>query len=327
MIVFHRPQPEELWFRAALLSDERTMAYNGPWGGAIGFPRERWESWYARWLTDPDGRHFYRYLLDSDSGRFVGEAAYHFDGTTCRCLADVIVSASERGRGYGAQGLTLLCEAARVQGIDTLWDELAPGNPADALFRSVGFKESGSGTQGTLFRKDLSGMLDRILVIGCPGVGKSTFARALRDLLGLPLHHLDMLYHRPDRSTASREEFDAALAQILAQKRWIIDGNYQRTLPQRFAACDTVYFLDLPLADCLEGARRRVGQPREDMPWVEDRFDPEFRQYILDFPRDQRPAIEALIEQHRREKRVVVFKSHAETEAYLRSVHQEERLK
>ena len=324
MIVFHRPEPDELRFRAELLGDERTMAYNRPWGGAIGFPRERWESWYAHWVAQPDGQRFYRYLLDTASGRFVGEAAYHYDAAQRRWLADVIVSAAERGRGCGAEGLTLLCEAARVRGIDTLWDELAPGNPAAALFRSLGFAETGGGEQGTLFRKDLSGMLDRIIVIGCPGAGKSTFARALREVRGLPLHYLDMLFHRPDRTTASREEFDAALAEILALPRWIIDGNYLRTLPQRLAACDTVFFLDLPLADCLEGVRQRVGLSREDMPWVEETFDPEFRQYIMDFPRDQRPAIEALIERHRREKRVVIIKSHAEAEQYLRSVRKEE---
>ena len=56
------------------------------------------------------------------------------------------------------------------------------------------------------------------------------------------------------------------------------------------------------------------------MPWVEQDFDPEFRQYILDFPRDQRPAIEALIGQYRDEKRIVVFRTRAEAEGYLRSL-------
>ncbi len=320
MIVFHRPGADELWFRAALLSDALTMSYNDAWGGAIGFPGEQWEGWYDRWLVRHGGQRFYRYLLDSDSGRFVGEAAWHFSAEHRRYLADVIVSAAERGRGFGEEGLTLLCEAARMRGIAELWDELAPGNGASLLFRKLGFSEEGRGTQGVLFRKDLGAILNRVLVIGCPGAGKSTFARALRDMSALPLYYLDMLFHRPDRTTAPREEFDAALARILARPKWIIDGNYQRTLPQRFAACDTVYYLDLPLEECLEGAGRRIGQPREDMPWVEDRFDPEFRQYILDFPRDQRPAIEALIEQYRREKRIVVFRSRAETAMYLRSL-------
>ena len=164
--------------------------------------------------------------------------------------------------------------------------------------------------------------LSRVLVIGCPGAGKSTFARALRDVSGLPLTYLDMLFQRPDRTTASREEFDAALAAVMAQPRWIIDGNYHRTLPLRFERCDTVYDFDLPPEDCLAGAMARIGHAREDMPWVERELDPEFRQYILDFARDQRPAIEALKAQYRAQKRIVVFRTREEAARYLQGLRQ-----
>ncbi|MBQ4297335.1 MAG: adenylate kinase, partial [Clostridia bacterium] len=131
----------------------------------------------------------------------------------------------------------------------------------------------------------------RIIVIGCPGAGKSTFARKLRDKTGLPLYYLDMMFHKPDRTTAPREEFDRKLAAVLQTDEWIIDGNYQRTLAPRFEACTDVFFLDLPLEQCLEGAASRIGTAREDMPWIEREFDPEFRQYILDFRKDQLPRL------------------------------------
>lgn len=70
----------------------------------------------------------------------------------------------------------------------------------------------------------------RAMVIGCPGAGKSTFARKLRDITGLPLYYLDMLWHKPDKTNISREEFDRKLSVILEKDKWIIDGNYQRTL-------------------------------------------------------------------------------------------------
>ena len=54
--------------------------------------------------------------------------------------------------------------------------------------------------------------MKKVLVIGCPGSGKSTFARRLRDRTGLPLYPLDLLWHRPDKTTVSEAEFDAALA-------------------------------------------------------------------------------------------------------------------
>ena len=124
--------------------------------------------------------------------------------------------------------------------------------------------------------------MKRVLVIGCPGAGKSTFARWLRDATGLPLYYLDRIWHRPDKTNIPREEFDARVAELTAGDRWIIDGNYLRTLEPRLARCDTVFFLDLPVDVCLAGVAARMGQPREDMPWVEEEPDEEFLQYIRD---------------------------------------------
>lgn len=137
----------------------------------------------------------------------------------------------------------------------------------------------------------------RVLVIGCPGAGKSTFARRLRDATGLPLYYLDMLWHKPDRTTITREEFDIRLQMILEQDEWIIDGNFARTLPIRLAYCDTVFFLDFPTGVCLEGVERRIGIKHEDMPWVEHEFDEEFRRYIIGFPTRRRPQMIAALDE------------------------------
>lgn len=159
--------------------------------------------------------------------------------------------------------------------------------------------------------------MKRILVIGSPGAGKSTFARRLRDDTGLPLVYLDMLWHKPDRTTVSREEFDDRLGEILRGGSWIIDGNYLRTLETRLRCCDTVFLLDLPPKVCLAGAKARIGQPREDLPWVEETFDREFRQWIEDFPGDQLPEICRLLEKYQKGREIVIFKSREEAEAYL----------
>ena len=159
--------------------------------------------------------------------------------------------------------------------------------------------------------------MEKIIIIGSPGAGKSTFARALRDRTGLPLFYLDRLWHRPDKTNVSREEFDAALDDILRRDRWIIDGNYIRTMERRLQACDTVFLLDLPAEVCLEGARARVGKAHEDLPWIETEFDPEFRQWILDFPKDQLPVIYELLERYRPGKNVVIFKSREEADEWL----------
>jgi len=68
--------------------------------------------------------------------------------------------------------------------------------------------------------------MQKVIIIGCPGAGKSTFARKLRDVTNLPLYYLDMLWHRPDRTNIPTEEFDRKLGDIMKKDQWIMDGNY-----------------------------------------------------------------------------------------------------
>ncbi|GEO46360.1 adenylate kinase [Companilactobacillus kimchii] len=157
----------------------------------------------------------------------------------------------------------------------------------------------------------------RAIVIGSPGAGKSTFARKLRDRTGLPLYYLDMLWHKSDQTTHTKAEFDATLQQILQKDSWIIDGNYQRTIEQRLKYCDTVFLLDYPVDVCLAGAESRVGKTREDLPWTETSFDPEFKQFIENFAQDELPQIYTSINKYKDKVNVVIFKSRAEANNYL----------
>ena len=63
----------------------------------------------------------------------------------------------------------------------------------------------------------------KAIVIGSPGAGKSTFARKLRNITKLPLYYLDLMWHKPDRTHISREEFDAQVQELVKKDRWIID--------------------------------------------------------------------------------------------------------
>ncbi|MDO4293139.1 MAG: adenylate kinase [Eubacteriales bacterium] len=123
-------------------------------------------------------------------------------------------------------------------------------------------------------------MFQKAIIIGCPGAGKSTFARRLQD-------------------------------------KWIIDGNYGRTLEMRIQSCDTIFLLDFPVEECLTGAESRVGKQRADMPWTETEFDEGFRQWIIDFPKNELPVIYELLDRYRSEKNIYVFHTREDIEDYL----------
>ena len=151
----YRPSLDDLWFRQALLADEATMAYNAAWGGTIDFPREKWADWYGRWLEVPETERYYRYLRHGETGRFVGEIAYRLDGEKGVYLCDVIVLAAERGRGYGTRGLSLLCAAAKGNGITALYDDIAADNPSWKLFVKNGFTVVERTEESVFVRRDL----------------------------------------------------------------------------------------------------------------------------------------------------------------------------
>ena len=92
-------------------------------------------------------------------------------------------------------------------------------------------------------------------------------------------------------------------------------GNYARTLPKRLAHCDTVFFFDLPLEVCIEGAKSRLGKERVDMPWVDDEMDPEFLQWIIDFPRDIVPEIEHHLKNF--DKTIIRFHTREEADKFI----------
>lgn len=160
----------------------------------------------------------------------------------------------------------------------------------------------------------------KVIVIGSPGAGKSTFARKLRDITGIPLYYLDMLWHKPDGTTVTQAEFDAGLQEIIRKDKWIIDGNYQRTLEPRLQKCDTVFLMDFPMETCLSGAQSRIGKKREDLPWIELEFDKEFKQWIMDFPRNRLPQLYEMLKKHGYNKDITVFRSRKEADAYLEAL-------
>lgn len=159
--------------------------------------------------------------------------------------------------------------------------------------------------------------MNKIIVIGCPGSGKSTFSKQLKEKLNLPLYHLDLIWNKEDKTTITREEFDNKLKEIFKTDNWIIDGNYQRTLETRLKECNKVFLLDYSLDTCLQGASSRVGIKRDDMPWIEETLNEEFKQKILDFSKNKLPEIYNLLDKYKENRNIIIFKTREDSKEYL----------
>ena len=158
--------------------------------------------------------------------------------------------------------------------------------------------------------------MQRIIVIGCPGSGKSRLSRALHNKTGIPLYHLDMMYWNADKTTVKKSVFLERLSAVLKKDEWIIDGNYGSTMELRMAACDTVIFLDYPLEVCLGGIKERRGKQRSDMPWIETEEDAEFIEFIKNYNEQQKPKVLELLEKYS-DKNIIIFKSREQADAFL----------
>ena len=159
--------------------------------------------------------------------------------------------------------------------------------------------------------------MKKIIVIGCPGSGKSTFSKSLHKITGIPLFHLDMMFWNADKTTVEKSVFLERLSEAIQGSEWIIDGNYGSTMELRLQECDTVVFLDYPLDVCLEGIKERRGKKRSDMPWIEtDEADTEFVEYIKNYNSQSRPQVMELLDRYSY-KNIYVFVNRTEANEFL----------
>ncbi|MDO4557271.1 MAG: adenylate kinase [Lachnospiraceae bacterium] len=158
--------------------------------------------------------------------------------------------------------------------------------------------------------------MKKIIILGCPGSGKSTFAVELQRYTGLPLVHLDKIWWKPNKTHITRSEFDEKLDAVLHTDAWIIDGDYSRTYEVRMKACDTVFFLDYSEETCMAGIRARVGQERKELPWVENELAPDLVEEVHRYREQNRLAVLELFEKYP-DKEIHIFHNRKEAEQWL----------
>ena len=166
--------------------------------------------------------------------------------------------------------------------------------------------------------------MERILIIGCGGAGKSTLARQLGEKLDLPVVHLDKLFWHPGWVESSKEEIDGKILSELHKPQWILDGNYNRTLPKRMQYCDTIIYLDFSRLACLLGVLKRVitnhGKVRPDMgDGCPERFDLDFLKWVWNFNQEKREKYYRLLNEAEG-KQTIVLKNRRMVRRFLKSL-------
>ncbi len=116
--------------------------------------------------------------------------------------------------------------------------------------------------------KNLNHLGNRIAIIGPSSSGKSTLAEALGQALDLPVCHLDQIAHRHGSNweRVPDDEFIAAHDGIIAQERWVMEGNYSVCMKPRFSRASAVIWLDPALAGCIWRYLRRTWRGDRDRP-------------------------------------------------------------
>ena len=162
--------------------------------------------------------------------------------------------------------------------------------------------------------------MQRLLVIGPCGAGKSTLATELGKLLSLPVIHIDQLHWHPGWVEGSAGELRAELLAITEMDQWIIDGNYGDTLAERLERADTVLYLDYPISLCIWRLLRRLleyrGRTRPDITeGCPERFNLPFLIYLLKWNSGPRVRTEKMLKDF--EAKLIRFRSPKALQSWL----------
>ena len=164
-------------------------------------------------------------------------------------------------------------------------------------------------------------MYNRISIVGGSGSGKSTLCNILSKELGLPAIHLDAINYEPNWVEIDKAERDNIILSKAQDDKWVIDGNYNKTLKERFDKADFISWLDYSTLKQLHGILKRYfttrNSERPEIPGCKERLEPEFVKYVLTYNKKKRPVILDYLKDVPKEK-VLIFKHQKDLNAWLK---------
>ncbi len=167
--------------------------------------------------------------------------------------------------------------------------------------------------------------MNKILIIGVSGSGKSTFAKKLSKKLTIPIIHLDQFFFEPGWIKVEKSLFEKKVLEQIKTARWIIDGNYTNSVELWIKDVDTIFYFDFPVWLCLWNViKRRIMFHNKTRPDIAEGCNEvlnlEFLKFIWNFPKNNTPRIEAILAKQPEQKRIVRFKNYGEIELFLKNI-------
>ena len=167
--------------------------------------------------------------------------------------------------------------------------------------------------------------MQRVMIIGGAGAGKSSLAQRLGDLTGLPVVHIDSMYWKPGWIQRDIEEVRNMVRAAAAEESWIFDGNNSSTFEVRLSRADTVIFLDVStICRLLRVLRRMIlgyGKVRSDVQvGCPDRLDLAFLRSVVTYSASGRHKALSLLTAAPRHVDVYRFRRPSEVEEYVEAL-------
>jgi adenylate kinase family enzyme len=166
--------------------------------------------------------------------------------------------------------------------------------------------------------------MNKVLILGCAGSGKSTFSKHLGKVQQLPVIHLDSLYWKSGWVASTEMEWNQIIEELILKDQYIMDGNYSRTLSIRMKDADTIFFFDFSRFLCMyQVIKRRIinhGKTRSDMAeGCKEKIDLEFIKWIWNFKKRSKDKILGELEEVKEQKKVIIFKNRRDVKNYIKA--------
>lgn len=168
--------------------------------------------------------------------------------------------------------------------------------------------------------------MKKISIIGAGGSGKSTLAKELGQKLGIEVYYLNKIRWKNQNEHISEEEFIKIQKEIIEKEdSFIFDGNYKSTMDLRFAASDTIIFLDFPTSTNLRQSVKK--SLTEDNADNEDpdldhtgKINLKYINRLINFEKEDRQEIIDKLNELKLEKRIIIIDSRSKKDLFLQSI-------